>query len=1007
MKKIRIGLAILIVVLLGGLMAAPYLFKDQIKAAIDQQLAASINADVLFDVDNFSLSVFPDFPNITARINELGVVGRGQFAGNVLFAAEEIAIEINLGKLLFDDQLSVQSIRLVKPHILIKVLADGSANYDIALDSGDGAEETAPAGTEDFSIAIENWQITGGHIVYDDATIPTYVELHDLNHTGSGNFSLSVFDLLTQTEVILEKITYDGEEYLAGQKVQMDMVLNMDLDQMKFTFKENTVRLNEFAFGFDGWLAMPADDLDMDVTFAAQDNSFKSLISLIPAMYTDDFKDLKTSGTLSFDGAVKGTYSDTAMPAFSVNLAVDKGMLQYPGLPEAITNVEVKMLVASDDGNLDNTRIDIAKMHLEFGREPFDAYLKIGNLVNYPIDMGLTTTLDLANLNKMFPTEGLEMSGTFLADFKAAGSYDSVKAIIPQLDGRLELKNAEIVYAGLPAPLQGVNFRAEITNTTGKYNDTRLTVPSFAMEVDGSPVTGALLVENFDDYHWEAAMEGKLNFDKLFPIINELYPMPGTTMGGEIFGRFKTEGNMSDVEAERYERLTSSGSLAFNNFTYTDSLYLPQGMKIAAGKFTFTPRQMQVAGLSMTVGASDFNVDGTLGNYLAYIFNDQTIKGNLNLQSQKIDLNEWLVAAEEPAPAAEEEPEPYTVIEVPQNIDFVMQADINQILYEDMVLREARGKIRVRDGVVYLDNLRTSTLGGTITFSGNYDTRNLEKPAFAMQFGVDGVSIREAYAAFNTVQALAPVARHVAGNVSTDFALRGRLQPDMMPDMATLTGGGLLAVKSAEVNNPQLVAGITRYFKGSAKEALVLKDMMMKVRIKDGRLNVEPFDLKLNGYSANIGGSTGLDGSLDYRIKMDIPAGQLGSQVNAAIGALTGSTQDTDVIKINMGLGGTYASPRINLLGTDSKQVAKEAAVNQIVNLAGGDQTLADSLANTDVKQLAEEQRKRAEAALQKQQDSLKKVAEEEAARAKQKALEEANKQLQNLFGTKKKKKNN
>ena len=284
-KKILIGLTILIIVLFGVVIAAPYLFKDQIKATIDEQIAANINADVIFDIDNFSISLLSNFPNLTTSIKELGVIGRGEFTGDVLFAIDDFELEVSLGKLLFDDQMSIQSISLTNPQIFIKVLPDGSANYDIVISSEEVNTDSISTEAGDFSMAIENWQITGGHIIYDDATIPAYLELENLNHSGSGNFSLSVFDLSTQTDVLLKQISYSGENYLSNRHLQADVILNMDLDQMKFAFKENTIALNDFSFGFDGWLAMPQDDINMDISFTSRDNTFKSLISLIPAIY--------------------------------------------------------------------------------------------------------------------------------------------------------------------------------------------------------------------------------------------------------------------------------------------------------------------------------------------------------------------------------------------------------------------------------------------------------------------------------------------------------------------------------------------------------------------------------------------------------------------------------------------------------------------------------------------------------------------------------------------------
>src|SRR6478752_794961 len=128
-KKVLIGLSIVLVLVIASAIILPIVFKDKIKAKVDEEIAKTINADVIFDVNNFSLSVFRHFPNITAEIKELGVFNRAPFAGVHLFVVERFDIEINLMDLLFDDQLRVKGITLVRPQINVLVLKDGKANY--------------------------------------------------------------------------------------------------------------------------------------------------------------------------------------------------------------------------------------------------------------------------------------------------------------------------------------------------------------------------------------------------------------------------------------------------------------------------------------------------------------------------------------------------------------------------------------------------------------------------------------------------------------------------------------------------------------------------------------------------------------------------------------------------------------------------------------------------------------------------------------------------------------
>ncbi len=91
-KKIFIGLSIVILLLIASAFILPVLFKDKIKAKIDEEIAKTVNADVIFDVNNFSLSVFRHFPTVTVEIKELGVLNRAPFEGVHLFVVDRFAV---------------------------------------------------------------------------------------------------------------------------------------------------------------------------------------------------------------------------------------------------------------------------------------------------------------------------------------------------------------------------------------------------------------------------------------------------------------------------------------------------------------------------------------------------------------------------------------------------------------------------------------------------------------------------------------------------------------------------------------------------------------------------------------------------------------------------------------------------------------------------------------------------------------------------------------------------
>src|SRR5690606_22610214 len=114
MKKVVIIILGIFLLLLAIAALLPVIFKDEIKAKVDQELAKSVNAQVNFDADNFSVSLFRKFPNITASLKDFSVVGNAPFAGDTLAAAESSQITLNIWSVLFGDQMKISSIDMVK-----------------------------------------------------------------------------------------------------------------------------------------------------------------------------------------------------------------------------------------------------------------------------------------------------------------------------------------------------------------------------------------------------------------------------------------------------------------------------------------------------------------------------------------------------------------------------------------------------------------------------------------------------------------------------------------------------------------------------------------------------------------------------------------------------------------------------------------------------------------------------------------------------------------------------
>jgi hypothetical protein len=670
------------------------------------------------------------------------------------------------------------------------------------------------------------------------------------------------------------------------------------------------------------------------------------------------------------------------MPAFQVNLKVQDAMFKYPDLPTPVNNINLDMVMDNRDGVIDNTVIDVKKFHMDFGSNPFDARALISKLYPTQVDANLQARLNLAEVSKMFPVEGLDLKGSYAVNLTAKGVYDSLKKTIPAIDAAMSLANGYVKSAEFPLPLQDMAFNASIKNNSGKMAETTIAVKNFAMVMDNEKFAADLLIQNLEDYTWDVKANGGIDLEK----ITKIFPLEGMTLAGKVKADLQTKGKMSDLNAQRYDKLPTSGSASLKDFKYT-STGLPYAVTLSHAEMVFDPKKIEMKNVTGTIGRSDFSVSGAVSNYIGYVFGkNELLKGGVTFNSNLLDLNEFMTDTGEETTTADTTS--YGVIPIPQNIDFMLRSTIQTVRMMDFTITNATGDIIVKDGIANLSGLSFNMLGGAFTVTGTYNPTDLTHPKYDFGLKIENLSLAQSTASFSLVRAYAPVAGLVNGNFSTDFKISGELLQNMMPNLKTVNGDGLVKIAQAALKESKLVAGITSLTKLDNTSEVTMKDVLMSASIKNGRLSVKPFDVKFGNYKTTVTGSTGIDGSIDYLLKMDVPAGKLGTQFNSFISQYTGSKTDPNaMIPLNIGLGGTFTSPQPKLLMTEQKQQVQQAVTSAV-------KQEAEKKANELVSGLLNKN--------QSKPDSVKKDSIAKPEDPKKKAVEEGVKTIQNLLKKKK-----
>ncbi|WP_018476351.1 AsmA family protein [Pontibacter roseus] len=918
MKKIVIGFFVFLALLFAAAALVPLLFKDKIKEALDKEIAKNINATVFYNTEDVSLSLFRDFPNMSLGVENLLIVGQDSFATDTLAKIPSFRMGLDLMSVIGGDQLKINKIALEDPIIRLLVLKSGKANWDIFV-TDTAATAATDTTASDFSMAIKQWDVNNGTLIYDDLSIPFGMVAYNVRHSGSGDFEKSVFDMDSKTTAERFMMTYDGVNYVENAVLDADVTMAMDLDKSLYTFKDNNIRLNELPFQFAGTILMLEDDIDMDLTFKATETDFRNVLSVVPGMYQDDFKDIKTEGSLSFDGYLKGRMNDSLMPGFGTELKIMEGMFKYPDLPQAARNINVDMRIDNPDGDLENTVVDVRKLHLDLGKNPIDARVLVKGMETMQVDGNVKANVDLEEITKVFPVEGMTLRGLLKVDADAKGTYSQTS--MPVIDADMRLTNGFVKSKDFPAPIENLSMVTNILNKTGNTDDTRINVERFNMTLDGEPLEGRVLVQGIDKPVFDGQIKGILDLTKL----TKIFPLEDMTVSGRINANVAAKGKMSDIEAEKYNNVTANGTMAVSNLNFV-SKDMPQGIKINSADAVFNNERIQLNNLRGFLGKSDIQANGSVSNYLGYaLAEDQPLRGNFTLNSNNFNVNEWMVdenTGQTTAATAEAE----GVVEVPANLDITLNVDAKQVLYDNLKLNNVGGRVLIKDKVARLDAVKFNTLGGAFVTSGSYNTQDLKQPLFDMKLDVQNLNFKEAFNAFNTIKVVAPIAGLLDGTFSTKFNFAGELGQDMTPVFKTLDGSGIIRVIKAAVRDVKIVEQISSLTHFDELRNFVVENRYIDAQIIDGSLVIKPFDLKVGNVEMTVGGTNNVNGNIDYVTALNVPAGKVGRELNTRLAGIIGNDalKTSDRITLNLNIGGTLSDPRVSLAGGSAKGQAKD-----------------------------------------------------------------------------------
>ena len=491
-KKILKWVGGILLIMLIVLFSAPFIFKGKVEEMVVETINKNLKAKVAFE--SVDLSLFKSFPKATVVIKNLRIVNEAPFEGDTLFAAEDIGLRMSVLELFNgkDKPMHINGIGVRKGKASVIVNEEGVANYDIAIVDEDEKEDSKDSSP--FALSLKYYTLEQFDVVYSDLAAKMFFKIEGLEHSGKGNLAENILDLDTNSKAKVSFVK-DGTTLVNQVQLALKAVIGIDLNENKYTFKENEALINQLPLRFDGAIQLLETGQAYDLTFETPNSSFKNFLGLVPEAYSGDINKVETTGEFRVSGKVKGNLTDTTIPTLALILASDQASFKYPDLPKSVDQIVLHAEVKNETGLLNDTYVLLHKLAFKIDKDVFNANATIKNITENPlVSAQLNGVINLANVTKAYPVK-LEkpLTGILKAAVTTHFDMQSVEKSAYQNirnSGSLSLKGFHYETEEMAKPL-------EIQEAALVFNPNQVRLNAFELKTGTTDVRATGTLDNF------------------------------------------------------------------------------------------------------------------------------------------------------------------------------------------------------------------------------------------------------------------------------------------------------------------------------------------------------------------------------------------------------------------------------------------------------------------------------------------------------------------------------
>lgn len=845
-------------------------------------------------INDLRLSYTDLAENISANVNGLGLLAKANIKDDIIDG--DIDLNINDIKARMEDDSTAMD----------AALRNFAVNGKVKM-TGDDINAYTTIGSDDIAFFMA-----------DGDTLNAYLNSLILSYNGDFN-NYEFVDGILHLTANGTTVIMDNDKYVDSAFINLEIPVELDLNEIHAKFDKSQINYNDISIEFIGDVTVK-DEITLDMDVHTNTMIINNLLRIIPErLRSAILKGMKINGELMLNSHIEGTYSDEKMPVINADVVLNDGYFEMPEeLPYPIRNLNTSLHADINLNGISN--LDLHSLNLKMNNTAVAANGTVGDFMDKMLcDLNVKTDLYFDDVKSFFPDE-LLAKGAVKADVNVKGSVDQLSELDlmnTKMNGNLLCRNLDIQYADtinikssdlnvdfvLPNPnkamnnglaqvkLRGSDLDADITgmmtaalkdfdidaqvSNVLDENDNTAAIADFTFSRVDFTMDDMVLHSNYGGGSacmLPSANEGNTSYAAVYNSDSLVF-----SMGDEMY--FATEALAVDLNAD-YDEKEEDFILQWKpsvNLDLSNSVFemsdLSESVVIPEINLTYGEPGLHIENSQITLGNSDFELDGDLTNLYEHFKNGDLLVGEFKFTSNYTDVNQLMdifngMGTEEESAAADStavEDDPFMV---PMGVDIILHTDIRNAIAGEMAIRNVGGDLTIKDGVLVLQEMGFTSDAAKMQLTALYKSKRKNHLYAGFDFHLLDIDIAEMIKIIPDLDTIVPMLKEFAGNAEFHFAAETNLKSDYTPKYSTLKGACSIEGSDLRVLDSETFNTIKKLllFKNTTENKI--DSLSVQFTVFKNEIDVYPFQVTMDKYSAMLYGRHNLDMSYDYNISV-------------------------------------------------------------------------------------------------------------------------------------------